>query len=363
MKKSLLFMCVLAVSLAGCKRDELPGGDTPPGTPGKEDLVEIRLKSAVNPLEVNTRAPFTGDISGSNTLTAKVLMTESAGGFVAGSAITPGTMTFSANQAGTELWNTKHYYPVDDSPVYLCGLHPDGAGWAQGTDESTMTYVFDGKTDVMAAPQVETKKTEAQQTPAVYKELVFRHLLTNLIVKAEADLTEAGATAASVQEAWGNITSIELSKVNDDPAKRMNKVTVTLKDATAATATAFSLDAAYGAGFYKVSGKNFPGAGATDDLFSFTDEAFASTRIPDPVAAVAYSMIAPVVATGTKDFTLLVKTEKEPAGVEVPVNLSAAGDTQGKYCIVTLKFKNTNISATASVREWAAGSTATEIIK
>lgn len=365
MKKSLLFMCVLAVALASCSRGELPDEPvtpTPPD-PGKEDLVEIRLQSAVNPLEANTKTPFIGDITTStNELTANVLMTKTAGGFAAGSTIEQKSMTFKANKTNTELWNTKQYYPVDDSPVYLCGLYPADKVWPQGTDESTAVYTFDGKTDVMAAPAVKTTKTEAQGSQ--YKELVFRHLLTNLIIKAEADLTETDVTATQVQEAWGAITSIELVKVQGDPLKRMNKVTVTLKDATAATATAFSLDGgSYTVPFYKMSGKNFPGTGVSEP-FAFTDDAFTSTPIPDPAAAVAYSIIAPVIAAGTEDFTLLVKTANATsAGVEVPVKLLTTGDTQGKYCIVTLKFKNTTISATASVAAWADGGTADTTIQ
>ncbi|CAK7075200.1 MAG: hypothetical protein PARBA_03040 [Parabacteroides sp.] len=360
MKKSLLFMCMLAASLASCSRDEIPDA---PVTPGKEDMVEIRLNSAVNPLEANTKAPFIGDIASGNELTANVLMTKTAEGFAAGSVIEQKSMTFKAKETNTPLWGGKQYYPVDNSSVFLCGLYPDGAGWTQGADESTMTYKFDGKTDVMAAQQVETKKTQAQQETPTYPVLAFKHLLTNLIVKAEVDLT-GDVTAADVQKAWGAITSIELVKVQGAAEKRMNKVTVTLKDATAATATAFSLDATYAVGFYKMSGKNFPTTGTTPaDPFVFTDDAFASTPIPDPAAAVAYSIIAPVTAAGMNDFTLLVKTENATVGVEVPVKLLTTGDTQGKYCIVTLKFKNTTISATASVAAWADGGTATETIK
>ena len=361
MKKSLLFMCVLAVALASCSRGELPDEPVTPTSPdpGKEDLVEIRLQSAVNPLEANTKTPFIGDITGANPLTANVLKTTTNGGFAVGSGIEQKSMTFKANETSTLLWGEKQYYPVDNSPVFLCGLHPAGFTWTTG---ATAAYTFDGKTDVMAAPEVETTKTQAQQEIPTYPVLAFKHLLTNLIVKAEVDLT-GDVTAADVQKAWGAITSIELAKVQGDPAKRMNKVTVTLKDATAATATAFSLDATYAVGFYKMSGKNFPGTGVSEP-FVFTDDAFTSTPIPDPAAAVAYSIIAPVIAAGTNDFTLLVKTANATsAGVEVPVKLLTTGDTQGKYCIVTLKFKNTTISATASVAAWADGGTADTTIQ
>lgn len=350
--------------LASCTQNEVPEVQVP----DNDDLVEIRLKSVTGPLEANTRAPFIGEIGTSNQLTAKVLLTKTAGGFAAGSVITPGSMTFANNKENTELWNTKNYYPVDDSPVFLCGLHPDDAAdgavkWAKGADESTMTYVFDGKTDVMAAAKVETKKSEAQG--GTYKELAFKHLLTNLIIKAEADVTESGVTAAKVQEAWGNITSIELVRVNGT-ADPKNKITVTLNDASAATASAFTADGSYGVGFYQMTGKNFPKAGVADDLFSFTDDAFAAKAIPaDAGEAIAYSMIAPIVASeGTDDFILKIKTANSVVdGIEVPVNLAVQGDTQGQYCIVTLKFKNTTIQASASVAAWAEGSTADKVVQ
>ncbi|WP_455592294.1 hypothetical protein [Bacteroides sp.] len=360
MKQSLVSVLLLA-TLAGCTQGELPEGRTPLN----EDLVEIRLKSVAGPLEAHTRAPFIGEIGADNQLTAKVLLSKTAGGFVSGGTITPGKMVFAANRANTELWNTKNYYPADDSPVFLCGLHPDDTDaatkWAEGTDGSTMTYVFDGKTDVMAAGKVESKKSEAQS--GTYKELAFKHLLTNLIIKAEADLT-GGMTLAQVQAAWGDITSIGLIRVNGTAGPK-NKVTVTLNDATAATSSAFSADGTYGVGFYRMSGKNFPKTGVTTDLFSFTDDAFSSTAIPSVSEAVAYSMVVPIVsADGTDDFTLLVKTTNSvSAGIEVPVNLKTAGDTQGQYCIVTLKFRNTTIHASASVADWTEGGTADEIVQ
>lgn len=363
MKKNLfaLFALFALTALTGCTQNELPEGPAS----ANEDLVEIRLKSAANPLAANTRSPFIGEIGAANKLTAKVLLTKTTGGFVTGCVITPGAMIFSTdNKTNTELWNTKNFYPTDDSPVYLCGLHPDDAGegvtkWGNGTDESAMTYVFDGKTDVMAAAEIATKKSEAKS--GTYKELAFKHLLTNLIIKAEPDLTD-GATAEKTQEAWGNITSIELIKVNGTSAPN-NKVTVTLKTAAAATTSAFGIEGAYGVGFYKLTGKNFPKAGVTEDLFVFTNEVFAATAIPKTSAAVAYSMIAPIVATKTNDFILRVKTVENTTGIEVPINLLKAENTQGQYCIVTLKFKNTTILATASVEDWKEGGTAGEVIQ
>lgn len=358
MKKSLLFMCVLAVALASCSRGELPDEPvtpTPPD-PGKEDLVEIRLQSAVNPLEANTKTPFIGDIASGNQLKAKVLKTTTTNGFVANNTNTSSSMTFEGSGTATGTWSDGKYYPIDDSPVYLCGLYPDDNVWVNNTDKTAMTYKFDGKTDVMAAQQVETKKSEAQQT--IYQTLAFNHLLTNLIVKVKADLTDM--TIADVQAAWGNITSIALSNVNGSVEPK-NTVTVTLSSG----AGDFSLVAPYGVSFYQASNKPSPAGQTLGELFTFTDNSFASLAIPDKETAVAYSMIAPVTSdgsAGTKEFTLLVSTGNQ-GDIKVPVDLTTSGSTQGKYCIVTLTFKNTTISATASVTAWADGGTADATIQ
>ena len=267
-------------------------------------------------------------------------------------------MTFEGAGTATGTWSDGKYYPVGDSYVYLCGLYPDdnSTKWGNGTDASTMTYKFDGKTDVMAAKQVKTKKSEAQLTN--YQTLAFNHLLTNLIVKVKADLTDM--TIADVQAAWGNITSIALSKVagTEDPK---NTVTVTLSSG----AGDFSLAAPYGIGFYQVSDKPSPAEQTLDALFTFTDNDFTSLAIPDKETAVAYSMIAPVVSDGAttkKEFTLLVSTEKKE-NIEVPVDLASSGSTQGKYCIVTLTFKNTVIKAKATVTAWGKGDEASATIQ
>lgn len=316
--------------------------------PGDE-LVEIRLQSVAAPLEAVTRAPFVGAIAQANPLTARVLLSGEAGKYLEGSTngFHNGSMTFDG-QTATQF-STRQYYPADGSDIYLCGLYPADDRWTNYTgDATTVDFTFDGKTDVMAAAQVTTNKAEAKA--GAYKELAFKHLLTNLVVLARPN-TDTGVTVEDVQAKWGKITDITLVAAGGNTTIK-NKVTVTMSTGAAVTATAFS-SATPAVKFYKASGIAWP--------FTFTDNLFSSTSIDIPAtsAAVAYSMIAPFSAQGgsNADLKLLVKTEKESSGIEVPVSLSKAFDTQGSYCLVTLDFKLTEVRAKASVSEWKDGGT------
>lgn len=306
------------------------------------------MNSMTGSLESNvTRAPLQG--SNAPVMTARVLLSGTSGAYTVSTDATnrfyDGTMEFNG---GSEVGFTaeKQYYPSDGSPVYVCGVYP-AEGWAAVSETSTAAYTFDGKTDVMAAAEQSTSKSDGQGTPA-YKTLAFNHLLTNLIIKAGVDVSSGAPAADKIQALWGNITSISLTEAGGTAPN--NKVTVVLKDATAATASAFS--GATAVGFYKASGSAYP--------YTFADEAFASMAIPASATVVAYSLIAPVVAKGgaNADFKLLVKTANQADGIVVPLSLSTAGDTQGKYCEVTLTFKATEINAKATIANWTAGGTA-----
>ena len=340
MKQNLFYVFSLVAALAGCSQSEYSPEDNAP--------VEIRLGSTTQSVVGTTRAPVQG--TNSPTIKAKVLLSGTRSAYTQATDKTnrffEGTMTFTSGNA-TSFDNTKQYYPSDGTSVYLCGLYPD-TGWEKISDTSTADYTLDGKTDVMAAAQVETSKTDGQGTPD-YRTLAFSHLLTNLIIKAKVDAS-AGAPAADViQGIWGDITSLSLVKAGD--ATPNNKVTVSLADGTAATASAFSGGTAVG--FYKAAGT------ALAD-YTYEDNAFADTAIPATDTTIAYSLIAPIEAKGgsEKDFELLVKTANNTIGITVPLSLSVAGDTQGKYCEVTLTFKGNEIMAKATIADWKEGGSA-----
>lgn len=359
-KFKLLFLALGTPLLwSGCSRGLPLEEDDFPLTE-RDELTEIRLQSVASPLEGSTRAPFIGGIKEGNSLVAKVLLSGVSGKYLEGetSGYHNGSMTFDG-LTSTKGFNTRQYYPADGSDIYLYGLYPAEDRWTNYTGEvTTVDFTFDGKTDVMAAAQVATNKAEAKA--GTYKELKFRHLLTNLIVLAQVG-TEGGVVAKDIQDAWGRITGIELTKALGVAPN--DKVTVGLSSTEATpVAPVYSTSGAYGVKFYNASGTGYPVDGVSDP-FSFKDTPLSAsegsaTVIPETAKAVAYSLIAPVNATGgTNDFELLVKTERNTGGIPVNISLSKAGNTAGQYCMVTLTFKNTTIQATASVEDWKEGST------
>lgn len=341
MKQNLISVFALLAALTGCSQSQIPD------SPVLENSdVEVCMSSVTGPLEGSTRAPIQG--STTPTLTARVLLSGTSGAYTQLTDKTnrffDGTMSFSGSSS-VGFNTTKQHYPSDGSSVYVCGLYPP-TGWTAISAASTATYTFDGKTDVMAAGEQATSKADKQN--GSYKTLSFTHLLTNIIIKAKVD-TDAGAPAATkIQELWGNMTSVALSKAGG--AVPNNQVTVRLATGAAATASAFSGGAAVG--FYKASGTAYP--------YTFEENAFASIAIPATETAVAYSLIAPITAKGgaNNDFELLVKTVNNPSGITVPLSLSVTGDTQGKYCEITLTFKATEINAKATIANWTSGGNA-----
>lgn len=362
----LLAALMAPILWTGCSENGLPYEDPSSPSGDADELVEIRLRPVASSLETATRAPFVGAIGSENSLVAKVLLTAEEGKYLEGIAkgYYNGTMTF-AGVTATGFTGTSQYYPTDGSNIWLCGLYPNDDRWTNYADDATkVDFAFDGKTDLMAAAQVQTNKAEAKE--GTYKELKFHHLLTNLIVLAQVE-TEAGVTAKNIQDAWGRITGIELTKALTEAPK--DKATVSLAGTTSPVPATYSVASTgtYAAKFYNASGTNYPVTSASDP-FAFRDTPLtasegSATVIPESVKAVAYSLVAPVEATGTNDFELLVKTEKNPSGVAVNVSLGKEGSTQGQYCLVTLKFKSTSILATASVEDWKAGATADSTIQ
>ncbi|MFR3488417.1 MAG: hypothetical protein ACLTTP_03505 [Alistipes ihumii] len=107
---------------------------------------------------------------------------------------------------------------------------------------------------------------------------------------------------------------------------------------------------------------------------AYNDVAFSAQTLAltKTAANAAYSLVAPITATGTGDFKLKITTQKDaesPLVNEVAVDLkdmsssTFTGDTQGKAFEITLTFKATEIQAKASVKEWEKAGTATGEIK
>ena len=300
-----------------------------------EDQVEIKLKSTALSIDVATKAPFDGTIGtpAGNNLTARVIASTATGNYATANVYADGNMTFTndgTNEVGYS--GTKYYYPANDDLLYFCGLYPATASWtALGT---TTSLTFSGTEDAMAAAETSGQKSTAQA--GTHPALAFKHLLTKLVIKVVAE--DAAAITA-----WGNITGITLTAANGATTLR-NQVAVDLKAGAAATTTAFS-----------GTGTSFPFYGTRSDAV-LTSYTLTSTAVE-----IAYSMVAPIVATGTDDFTLNVKTVNNTTGATVKLALTS-GDTQGKSYTITLTFKATEIKATATVTDWVDVPLATDVI-
>ena len=331
MKK--LYVPVLALlTLASCSKSELANRPVV-----ENDMVEI----------METRAPFEGQIASDNTLTAVVLGSTTTADYT--TRYCDGTITFADDTNAKGFDTTPKYYPVSDATVYFCALYPTAlADWKDIA--TTAKYTFDGKTDVMAAAEVNGKKSTAMA--GTVPSFEFKHLLTKLVVKVKAENEAA-------QNVWGDITGITLVKAMNGDV--FDTAEVTLATGAATTGTAFSNPAADGMAFYRIDA-----AAYTDNAVDDADNKIALTTTAEEVA---YSLVAPITAeNGVKHFTLSVDTKlgetvttkevsfdlyKAKVGEEDPAVFS--GDTQGKAFEVTLTFKATEIVAKATVTDWVKG--------
>lgn len=332
-----LFVSLLAVAaMASCsKNDSVTAPEGPQG-----DAVEIKATSKA--LSIESKAPFEGEIGDNGSLTARILVSVTQDNYT--TTYKDDNMTFTDNGITEVGFATPAYYPADGSPLYLCGLYPADQNWQNPT--TTADYTFDGKTDIMAAAQVSSSKTAAQA--GTYPTLAFKHLLTKLVVKAVAE------DQAAI-DAWGDVTAIVLTKAEGN--NPYTKATVTLASGTAATGTAFATTLT-AFPFYTMMGETYNDVAFTGQTCALTTTA----------ANIAYSMVAPITATGTGDFKLKITTQKGSETAlenEVTIDLkdtagSAAftGDTQNKSFVITLTFKATEIKAKATVGAWEEGGSA-----
>ncbi|MDE6446668.1 MAG: fimbrillin family protein [Alistipes sp.] len=351
--KKLIFSVLAVAAMASCSKSELTE------RPVTGDAF-IGVKSEVLSVKQATKAPFEG-ITATDSLVARVIASTVSGNFDPNNTTAnwhDANMVFIQGSDTTPVgYNPSRAYPTDGSSVFLCGLYPasttDWKSFSFSTSpsaETTAKYTFDGKTDVMLAAQVETKKSEVLATPAVYKKLVFNHMLTKLVVCAKAK------TAAAISD-FGGITEIRLSKAGSSlPFTTME---ATLSTGTADPSSAFSV--ADSMDFYTIDNTTTPATPvATDSLFQGKKVALkvVDGTIVTDAPRIGYSMVAPIIATGSDDYELLVKTEKNPKGFPVKVNLKKPGNTaftgstQGKAFVITLEFESTPIEALGQVTDW-----------
>lgn len=342
-----IYLPLLAVlALASCSKSEL-------AMRPNDGQVEIMATSQA--LSIDTRAPFEGDISDMTPLKAYVMMSKVTGDYSSINLYgTAGTMTFTDDNTTPVGFDTPQYYPTDDSQIFLCALYPS-TGWA-ASPTTVAKFTFNGSQDVMAAAEKSSKKSDA--VGGTVPTFEFNHLLTKLTVKVKAENEAAVA-------AWGDIVGLSVLQGNGSNVN--SSVEVTLADGTAAT-SAFATPISDGTGmkFYTIT----DGTNYTENAVDGTDNKITPTTT---ATLVAYSLVAPITATGTNDFQIKVQTKtatQEKAVESTPyVHLKKTGDsgaftgnTQGQAFEITITLKATEIVAKATVTDWVdAGSSDVEI--
>lgn len=325
--KHLYYILLLGIALlASCTSDDEV----------QLSRVPIYIGATVEGPQVATRAPYTLTApSKINPLNAAVWMSTTTHSFPdsqlgkgdenAPSIAYHNTATITGSDK--QLLNDQLFYPTSDIPVYFVGLYPQ-ANWTAretyGVQGSVADYTFDGKTDVMYAPEVSNHYTTAPTYPV----LNFRHLLTWLRFRVSADSQESA-------DAWGKVTSIAV--------KSRNRLTLS-----------------FTTGHVEFNGDpvNMPAYTSADQVF--TDQAVELYATP---VEVAYVLAEPVTATTAGDeYTLVIKTEGRQEAAEVPINLRTKtntdfeGSTAGHQFTITLKFANgDNIMTTVAVEAWDNG--------
>ncbi|WP_455591750.1 hypothetical protein [Bacteroides sp.] len=339
MKRNLLFLCSALTLLAGCSQNDVTNETI---GAGDEIRATARALSMSAETQAGTRTAYTA--THAKGMQALVLSTQTKDDYTTQYA--KGSMTFD----GTDAENTSVQYsttdftgnsklPADKSSLYLCALYPySNTAWSSvGT---TASYTFDGRQDVMAAPQKEIAKGgtgDGSAAAAGTASFAFKHLLTKIDIKVKADLTEAIA-------AWGVVKSITVSKVLGPGFK--NVAVVTLADGTAETTSSTAFTGT------ESSWKTYTAfSGSTPDT-EFVNQSQALTTTATDAAT---TMMAPFTATNAAsdlELTVVTKTTTgsdytSKIGVKIP-----AGDTQGNAYTVTLNFKVTAITGTATVGGW-----------
>lgn len=340
-----------------------------------KDGVAIQVKSTNETVKGKaTRVPFFGNISSTNNLKARVVTYDKNGAIYAnGTMIFEDVNTATVYESPITLGNPK--FGVNRTDVFsLVGLYPD-AGWSDvGVASSTLTsdvakFTFNGSQDIMVAAITTTTPADAEDE--TYPTLTFKHQLTKLEIKVKAK----DAVAAGL---WFNVQKIVLSKVADNKIK--NAFAYTLNSGDIAFAGAESTFP-----FYTIDNSLLPSVDPVYTSNSFENqevEIEEADETQSNIIPVAYSMIAPFIATGTAadlTFTVSAKTADKNADgtlddegvVAKTVNVSIpvvdpelpSTSTKGYTYSITFTFSDTGlITATAEVIDWIDGGELEQII-
>lgn len=254
--------------------------------------------------------------------------------------------------------------------VYFVGLHPlsnQTNSWTSENGDKDAQFKFNGKEDVMFAPQISgTYGIAFEQSPQFH----FYHLLTWLRISMVAYLGEDEENSTTLTEdekklkrekvsnAWGKIESLTITSKNmvtihnlgttgykqqDDNTYKIDKEEFTKEENVS-----FANDATKTLNLYCYNTDNqYPITGKDND--NTVPNEFKGV-IPTSVTTVAYVMCAPVVGTEkdaldapVPEYTLHIKTEHRE--MDIPLDLKGdsgnlfTGSTMGKVFNILLRFK------------------------
>ena len=349
MKKYLLTVMAVA-GLASCSNETDSFNTADPN--------EIRV--AAQTIDASTKAPLDSKTS---SFRAMVLTTQDAGKYASLYQSDGGMYMDFTDQSGTEVGFVdadgapdKKYYPsstASNQNVIVSGLMPaatstlgESAADVWKYDAGNLSITFDGNDDVMIAKEVTASKNNNA-------DLVFNHLLTQLVVKVKV---------TGSADPWGDVTNIVLKKVGGNTAddKVYNQFKITGTELTSGTAT---VDKTTEAGedavkFYKAS--------STGSTTTFTEDVYkgANTKLSATATTVAYTLCQAfdVAESSTDDVDLVLdvyttKYASTPKTVEIDLKPTTGSlpSTAGYSFEITLDFQTNEIMASAKIVDWKVG--------
>lgn len=281
-------------------------------------------------LSASTRTPLDGTSSAALNVSFARRDQQSGGAYSSfatiASSLNAARAAVAGSTEGTITFGTSQYYLVreTDNNTALIGWYPQvGAGSTYANGVITFSGLANGVTDIML-----TKEQAGNKTTAV-SSFTFEHLLSQIQVKAKA-------VDASAATNWGKVTGITLKGVN-------TTCTVTLPTTTSLSTTLLT-----------------PTFGTSGNIALKTIGSDATVALAAVIPATAgttgtafcYGLFPP---TGGNSLSLDVATEKGGTRA-VTATLSSGTVTRGNLYTVTLEFKSTDITPTATISGWGTGS-------
>lgn len=348
MKQKLIMMLAMAAMATGCSKND----SLMPEPDGHQTPISVKASTRA----VETRAPHTDAIAEDTPFTAQVFTTKTKGNYMSTNLYASGTITFTGAGAmayDDPMLSGNRTFPSDGASIYLLGVYPcddQYAGQKWTFSSTAATYKFSGKEDVITAKEVKTTK-KADADKGTFETLEFEHQLTLLEIRVVAETEDA-------TKAWGTLKEVALTHNLTSTAF---KNTISVATSTG-SATLASTPTSTGWPVY------------TSDDAAFTSQAFdipygtvdqTADELKTMAQPIGTTLVAPITAKGTSDFTLAIKSQPEGSAEVtkdgIKIDLKSAdgsafsGSTKGQKFVVTLIFRSQDIKAVGTLTAWSEG--------